>query len=134
VEPGKRLQKSVGALLIVAILHTLFAFMVLSQARAAARQGASIDTRVLIEALSLPLAFYALAVWARWMPAIASLTGLALYLGVQVFDAIGQPGRLWQGIVIKVIIVLALVQAVRAGLAYSRARREVLAAQDAGGE
>jgi hypothetical protein len=133
VEPGKRLQKSVGALLIVAIIHTLLALMAMSQARAAAHEGIAIDGRAMAIALTLPLAFYALAVWARWMPTIASSVGLALYVGVQVYNAIVYKSPIRQGIVVKVIIVLALVQAIRAGLEYSRARREAIAGNGAGG-
>ena len=132
MEPGKRLQRSVGALLIVAIVHTLFAFMALSQARAAAHEGIAIDHRAMMIALGLPLAFYALAVWARWMPTVASVVGLAMYVGVQVYNAIVYAVPVRQGIVIKVVIVLALVQAIRAGLAYSQARREAFAGREAG--
>jgi hypothetical protein len=128
VEPGKRLQKSVGALLIVAIIHTLLALMAMSQARAAAHAGMPIDGRAVANARTLPLAFFAVAVCARWAPTIASVLGLVLYVGVQVYNAIVYAAPIRQGIVIKVIIVLALVQAIRAGLAYSRARREAVAA------
>ena len=132
MEPGKRLQKSVGALLIVAILHTLLAFMAMSQARTAAREGLPIDGRAMAIALTLPLAFYAQAALARWMPVTASVTGLAMYLGVQVYNAVVYATPAMQGIVVKVIIVIALVQAIRAGLAYARARREAIRAGIAG--
>ena len=134
MEPGKRLQKSVGALLIVAIIHTLLALMAMSQARTAAREGIAVDGRAMAIALSLPLAFYALAGLARWMPATASVVGLAMYLGVQVYNAIVYHQPVLQGIVVKVIIVLALVQAIRAGLASSQSRLDGVAGHgDAGG-
>jgi hypothetical protein len=133
VEPGKPLQKPVGALLIVAILHTLLAFMAMTQARTAARQGVAIDGRAMAIALTLPLAFYALAALARWIPVTASAIGLAMYIGVQVYNGIVYATPIRQGIIWKVVVLIALVQAIRAGLASSRARREAMAGFDAGG-
>ena len=62
MEPGKHLQKTIGALLIVAMLHTIFALSELLAARSAVAQGAAIDKRALLGACLLPVVFVLLAV------------------------------------------------------------------------
>lgn len=123
MEPGKYLQKVIGALLIVAILHTIFAMSELLAVRSALAAGAAIDRTALAGAFLLPFAFVLLGVWARWSPVAASVVALAFYVGIQVFDVIVRHMPLGQGILIKILIVLALVRAVQVAIEYNRFRR-----------
>jgi hypothetical protein len=125
VQHGKHLQKVIGALLIVAILHTIFAMSELLAARSAIAAGAAIDKGALTGTMLLPVMFVLLAVWARWAPAAASVVGLLAYLGILAFDTIVRRMPVGQGIVIKILIVIALVRAVQVGIEYNRVRRRI---------
>ena len=91
------------------------------------------DTRVvagsiIVINLALAALHLSLGKWARRAPFAASLVALALYVTVHVMDAIGDPASLWNGIVIKVIVIAALVRSIKAGLAVRRIKAETLGA------
>lgn len=64
--------------------------------------------------------YIALAFWAGRNPFGACLTGLIIYLTVNLINAAIDPMTLAQGIIMKIIIILALVNGVKAGLASRR--------------
>jgi hypothetical protein len=68
----------------------------------------------------LGLVFIGLFFWAKKNPFGASLTALIIYATSILVQAGMEPATLAKGIIIKVIIVLALVRGVQAGLAYKK--------------
>lgn len=79
------------------------------------------DLRALLIAnLVLGGAYLALALWAQTSPLIPAILGLALYIGVNVFNASLGPSTIAVGWLWKVLIVIALIKAIKAGLAYKK--------------
>ncbi len=62
--------------------------------------------------------------WARTAPFAAALVALVLFLTLQLVEAALDPSSLGRGIIIKVLFLIALVSAVRAGVEAQRLRRE----------
>jgi hypothetical protein len=60
--------------------------------------------------------------WARSAPFAAALVALVLFVTLQVVEAAIDPASLGRGIIIKVLFLVALVQAVRAGVEVQRLR------------
>ncbi len=60
--------------------------------------------------------FMGLGFWARRNPLAASITGLVLLSVLWIADAVMDPRFIYRGIVIKVILVVVLVRAIRASL------------------
>lgn len=71
-------------------------------------------------------AIYAVfALWAKWSPLPAAITGLTLYATVLCVDTILDPRNLMNGFIIKAIIIVALVKAISAGLKHRALKREM---------
>lgn len=62
--------------------------------------------------------------WARTAPFAAALVALVLFLTLQLVWAALDPQTLTHGIIIKVLFLIALIQAVKAGVDVQRLRRE----------
>lgn len=72
--------------------------------------------------------FLGLGFWARKAPMPAALTGLVLYIALLVFDGVLEPANIHRGLLIKVIIILALVKSVSAGMKYRELRSQMRSA------
>lgn len=59
--------------------------------------------------------------WAKANPFMAALTALILFISVHVISAVVEPKTLVQGVLIKVLFIVALVRAVKAGAEARRA-------------
>lgn len=69
---------------------------------------------------ALGVVFVALGVMIYSAPVACTVLALILYIGGWAVTGIGNPAALAQGIVIKIIIVVALVKAIQAAVAYQR--------------
>ncbi len=105
-------------LLIVAVLSTLGAVIETVQADASIR-----NTVMMIDG-ALVASFWAIWFFAAKRPFAAASAGLALYLVVLGINAWADPSSIYKGIIIKIFIVVALVNAVRAGLKHRTFVRE----------
>lgn len=72
----------------------------------------------------LGIAFFVLGTLVYQYPVATTVTALVLFVGVHLLDAMFDPLQLVRGIIIKVIIVVALVKAIKAALAYEQEARE----------
>ncbi len=65
----------------------------------------------------LALIMFVLYLWARRSPFPAMVTALCVYLAVMVLNGILDPGSVFQGIIIKVVFVGAMIAGIKASLA-----------------
>jgi hypothetical protein len=129
----KQMKSAFGALLTVAILQTLGAGLL---AIAAANLPVSAGERSEFVAMAaitgvIALGFYGLAFWARIAPLPAAITGLCILLTLWLIGAIIDPTTIVQGLIIKIIIVVLLVRAIKAGALHRRLSRELTIQQAA---
>lgn len=131
-ELKKQTKQAFGALLAVAILTTLGAFVIWALGGAMPgpdRQGAErLDSVALaitvVITLGIAGAFFGLAFWARKNPLPASIVGLCLYGTIILVNAVLAPESLVQGIIVKIIVIAALVKAIQAGTKHRQLMRE----------
>lgn len=71
---------------------------------------------VVITNLVLAAVFVILALWSVQKPVAALISGLSLYVAVQLFNTIVEPFTLFKGIIIKVFIIIYLVKALQSAL------------------
>lgn len=76
----------------------------------------------------LGLVFIGLGLAVYQIPVAATVLGLILYIGGNLAFAALDPSNLARGLIVKIIIIVALVKAVQAAVAYERERREERAA------
>jgi len=71
------------------------------------------DPVALVVTYGIVAVFAALYVWARSNPYPALITGLCLYIAVQLLAAIAEPSSLYQGIIVKVVVLCVLGGSIR---------------------
>lgn len=76
---------------------------------------------LLIVNIALSVIYFGLWFWARKNPYAAALVALLLFLTVIVISAVYEPQTLYQGILIKILFIVALAKAVSAGREERRA-------------
>ena len=91
-----------------------------NQARDTAIRGVRVVCFVLIV---LGVIFIVMGLLVKQYPVPLTIAGLALYVGSALVFAALDPMTLLQGIIIKIFIVIGLVKAVQAALAYERERK-----------
>ena len=124
---SEELQKKTGRafryLLLIAIVQFLaagFFFMVAGGGRGRIRVA-----QTMAEVVGLiGLVFFGLAIWARWSPYPAAITGLVLLLTLWALDVVADPRTLVYSIFLKAIILFALFRAIQAGAQHRRLLRE----------
>jgi hypothetical protein len=97
----------------------------LDQAAFNEARASEINTNRLIYMISIGLGvvYLVLGLLVKQYPVPMTITGLALYVGTALVSVALDPMNLVRGIIVKVIIVVALVKAVQAALAYERERK-----------
>ena len=150
----KRLKQARGILLFVGILTIIGNIVFLALARSQVKdaldkeeqklrgQGMVVDQakRQQVEdqqilliyaihgvAIALGVLFVVFALIIYRFPVFATVTSLVLYIGAAVVFGLLHPPSLAAGLIIKIIIVIALVKAVQAALAFERERAEAAA-------
>jgi hypothetical protein len=121
----KQMKSAFGALLAVAILQTLAAAVVVIAAMNIrdASQPEMVAAAVVVSIIAL--GFYGLAIWARFAPFPAAITGLCILLTLWALDAMLDPTSLVRGLIIKIIIIIFLVRAIKAGATHRRLSKEL---------
>jgi hypothetical protein len=117
-ELEKRAKHAFFALLAVAILMTLVAFLTWIQlSKAADEESDSVSVGLVVTiVLGVAGVFYGLAFWARSNPLPAAIIGLTLFCTIVLFNAVIDPETLAHNIGIKIVLVAALVAAIQAGV------------------
>ena len=118
-ELRKQQKKASTALIIVAVLQTLavvlFYFIIENAPPEAGLTHLSTGLIALIA-----LAFWGLWFWSRSAPMPAAITGLVLYLSLQLLDAVVDPSSLARGWLVKIIVIVLLARAIEAGVKYRK--------------
>ena len=121
----KKMNSARGGLLAVAIIQIIGGLLIYSlMSSAADNPRMQVDEDMLA---ILPIAigviaaiYFGLWFWAKSSPFPAALTGLILYVTLWVGEILYNPEAIFQGILIKLIIVVVLSKAVQAGLEYRK--------------
>lgn len=126
MELQKATRKSVVTLWCLAILQFLsgVVFYFILKNTADANLDAAEQERIILFAVSvvvgLGIIFAVLAIWARKSPLPASIVGFTLYVTVQLVDALADPMTLAKGWLIKAFIIIALINAIKAGVKHKK--------------
>lgn len=79
----------------------------------------------LITNIILVGAFLSFAVWSKTKPTVALISGLSLYIIVQVLNAVISPLSIFSGIIVKVIIIAYLVKGIKAVVEMDKLKKEL---------
>ena len=79
----------------------------------------------LITYVILISAFLALAVWGKQKPLPAIISGLSLYVIIQIVNAIFDPITILSGIILKIIIIVCLIKGIKAALEADKIKKEL---------
>jgi uncharacterized membrane protein (UPF0136 family) len=138
---NKHLKQAGKTLLIVGILMAIVQVGMFFIDRGQVQQaGNQVDQEIaqlfLIafhgSAILLALAFVVLSFFVERYPVPITVTALGLFLGLQVIFAVINPLNIVSGILVKIIVIVALVKALQAGIAAQREAREAEAAAEYG--
>jgi hypothetical protein len=78
-----------------------------------------------VATVGLGLLFGGLAVWARNDPLTAVLVGLGIWIVTIGAAAVVEPASLWNGLVVKAIVVVLFVNGITTGMTYNKLRHTV---------
>lgn len=70
-------------------------------------------------------AFLALAVWGKQKPLPALISGLSLFIIIQIVNTIFDPVTLFSGIILKIVIIAYLVKGIKAALEADKIKKEL---------
>ena len=108
---------------------TMYVLAVLSLIIGAVYYGVTSEVKnsmaVLITYLVLAALYVGLAVWSKKQPLPAMISGLALYIIVQLLGMIDDPTSIVKGIIFKIVITVYLVKAVRSAADAQRIKKEL---------
>jgi ribosomal protein L37E len=79
----------------------------------------------LITSILLIGAFLAFAIWSKTKPAAALISGLSLYLIVQILNAVDNPLSIVSGIIFKIFIIAYLIKGILAVLEVEKIKKEL---------
>lgn len=80
---------------------------------------------ILITSVILIAAFLMFAVWSKTKPAAALISGLSLYVIIQILNAIDNPASILSGIIVKVAIIAYLIKGILAVLEVEKIKKEL---------
>ena len=103
------------AALLQAVYAVVAAALTVSTFREEPEMMRAIVPRMLFFMLGIAAVLTALSFWASVHPWAAALFGLAFYLGAHLLAAMANPASLTRGPLIKIVMLVLLIQAVRAG-------------------
>lgn len=124
-ELRKKLNKSSGALLAVAILQAIMGPVMLSMAKSQAERQSpgqvfEIQPVAYVIVFGISAAFFGLWFWSRFQPYLAAIIGLVLFISIWLLDVVSDPTAIYKGIILRVIIIGVLVKAIQAGAEYRK--------------
>ncbi|MFP4053609.1 MAG: zinc ribbon domain-containing protein [Phycisphaerae bacterium] len=115
----KTARRSSIALIAVGVLTGIFTLILMASGD---RMGipSSALRMLLVTNGVLTVIYISLGIWARRNPLPASIVGLVVFLSLQVYNAMADPASIAQGWLIKLIIIIVLARAIKAGLNHRR--------------
>jgi heme A synthase len=108
----KQTKKAAGALLAVAILQAVFGAVIIMILKG---NDQEVPPIVYISIFGIAVAFFGLFLWARKSPFPAAIAGLVLFVTLHGLEAVADPKSLANGWLVKLIIIVILVNAIKAG-------------------
>ncbi len=126
-ELAKKSRSAWGALLAVAILQVIGGIAIYALLNSQGGPAAKGAPMVLFVMLGIGALFFGLAIWARKDPFPAAIAGLVVFVTLHLIEAVMDPPSLVRGIIVKVIVIVVLVNAIKAGAQH----REILNQQRA---
>lgn len=122
----KTMKKAFTGLMVVAVLQVLgFAFIVLVFTQASTPQVKAGALVMCIITGVLAALFLGLAIWSRFHPFPAAVTGLVILVTLWSIGVIANPASVLDGIFLNAIILALLIRSVQAGLAHRKLKREM---------
>lgn len=118
-ELNKKVEKACNSLYWIAGLTAVTALILVFVADEESRPALLVTNIVLVGA------FLAFAVWSKTKPATALISGLSLYVIVQLLNAIVNPINILSGIVIKIIIIAYLINGIKSVLEVEKIKKEL---------
>jgi hypothetical protein len=115
-------RKAGGALLTVAIIQLIVGGVVYLSARTL--PAAQTTQAIVISAIvaGVGIVFLALYGWSRVNPLAAAITGLSLYVLIQLGDAMLDPTAIARGFIVKLFVISVLCRAISAGMKHRNLR------------
>ena len=120
----KKMKTAFRTLLVLGLLMTLSGGLLIVAAILGSPQNQGF-LLVGVPLLILGIGYLGLAIWSRRQPFEAALTGLIIYVALNLLGIAMNPLSIADAILIKIIVIVTLVNAVRAGLAHRRVAREM---------
>ncbi|MES2777635.1 MAG: hypothetical protein V4722_25885 [Bacteroidota bacterium] len=102
----KSIRNARTALFVVAGMQLLFGIII------GAMQGGDEAIIVIVEAVVLAAIFFGLGMWTKSKPYTAIVTGLVLFVGLHILNAVIDPASIGQGIIMKVVIIVYLAKSI----------------------
>ena len=119
-DSGTSIRKGRNSLYVVAAVFVVFGLISYS------RESDGADTTALVVTnLALGVIFLLLAFWSTSKPIAALISGLSLYLAVQLLNFIVEPVSLFQGVIMKVFVIIYLVRALQSAFDARKLSREL---------
>ena len=118
----KQTRKAMITLFIVGILNIVVGLVLYGMLNEDRPDAAA---QVLATCGIVGVIFVGLGVWARVSPLPASIIGLVLYVSLLGIGMVLDPHQIYQGLLIKAIIILALVNGIRAGIKHRELRQKM---------
>lgn len=107
---------------------TLYVLAVLSAIAGAVLYGTQSEednpAAILVVYIILSAIYAALAVWTKQQPLTAIISGLVLFVIVQLLSMVEEPGSIVKGIIFKIIIVGYLVKGIRSATEANRIKKQ----------
>jgi hypothetical protein len=107
-----QVKKARGAFLVVGVLQVVGGLI--AGATAPTGDGAF----YLVAELVVAAVFFGLAWWCSHQPFAAAIVGLFVFAGLHLTAALLDPSAIYKGIIVKVIVIVMLVRAIKAGFEY----------------
>ncbi|HTL10505.1 MAG TPA: hypothetical protein VL307_19655 [Chitinophagaceae bacterium] len=113
---------------IVAARNTLFVlggfFLVYGLMTPAFKRADENTAAILVSNLSVALMFVLLGVWASTKPVASIVSGMVLYLLLQLINFLASPSAIFHGIILKIIIASFLVKGLRSAWTAEKLRKQ----------
>lgn len=109
-----KLAKHAGAVLVLLAAVQLIGGAILYIA------GGLTEPVAMVSTFGLGVIFGALAIWARKDPLMAVLVGLAFWVAIHGIGAIIEPSTLFNGLIVKAIVIVMFVNGISTGMTYNR--------------
>jgi hypothetical protein len=119
-EMNRKVQKATNSLYVLAGLSFISAFIFYGIASEGSNPMPVVITTFILSTIFLGLAF-----WSKKQPVAAIISGLSLYLIVQILGMIEDPWSLFSGAIVKVFIIIFLLKGLRSAFDAQKIKKQL---------